>query len=73
MAFAVVGDVLVDFVGDGERIELLTESGDESQFFARKNFAGRIVWRVQDDGFGPLGKRGAEFIGVERPVGCAGG
>ena len=40
---AVVEDVLVDFVGDGERVELLAERGDEFQLFAVEDAAGGIV------------------------------
>ena len=47
---AVVDDVLVDFIGDGERIPFVrTSRRIVFQFLARKHFAGRIVRRIEDD------------------------
>ena len=46
---AVVDDVLVDLVGDGEHVPLLAEPRDDAQFLAREDLAGRVVRRVDDD------------------------
>ncbi len=36
--FPAVGDVLVDFVGDGERVELLAQIAHQGKFFAGEDF-----------------------------------
>ena len=49
---AVVQNVLVNFVGDAVAVPTDTEIANEFEFGASEDFAGGIVGRVQDDGFG---------------------
>ncbi len=54
---AVIDDVLVDLVGDGQYVELLAQSSNALQFIAGEHAPCRIVGRVDDDGFGSRAKR----------------
>src|SRR3990172_3596180 len=47
---AVVQDVLIDFVGDGEHVVAAAEGRDGFQFLSVEYFAGGIVGSVDDDG-----------------------
>src|SRR4051794_20167960 len=48
-AFAWIEDVLVDFVREAERVELLTKTSDEFHLVASENLARRIVWVANDN------------------------
>ena len=61
-------DVLVDVVGEGERIELDAQRGDQVEFVAAVDLAGRVVRRVDDDRPGPRPERSAQLVGIDRPV-----
>ena len=68
---AVVKNVLVDFVCDAVGVPADAKVADKFEFRAGENFAGGIVRRIQNDGFG-VGTEGAgEFFFVKRPVGRA--
>ena len=70
MFFAVIDDVFVDLVGDGECVILFAEVRDECHFFKREHFACRVVRRIDDDGFRLFVEEACQFIMVERVVGC---
>jgi hypothetical protein len=53
-SLARVEDVLVDFIREAERVVFAAERGDEFEFVAREDFAGRVVRVADDDGFGAL-------------------
>src|SRR6266403_6358094 len=70
---SIVKNVLVDFVGDGEHVVLNAHVTNQFQFFPAEHLAGRVVWRVNDDGFGLVLtglvlKSLAQFLFVERPL-----
>ena len=65
---AVVNNVLVNFIGDGEGVPAHAEVADEFQLLAREYFSRGIVRRVDDDGFGLGAERAREFVAVEIPV-----
>ena len=65
---AVVDDVLVDLVGDGEDIEFDAQVADQFQFFAGEDLAGGIVRSIEDDGFGVFVEGAAQFFFVEGPL-----
>ena len=50
---AVVDDVLVDVVGQGDDVVLLAEAGDELELGPVEDLARRVVRRVHDDRPGP--------------------
>ncbi len=54
---AVIKNVLVNFVGDAERIPAHAKVPNEFELCARKYFAGWIVWRIEDDRFRVRPKR----------------
>ena len=66
---AVVDDVLVDLVGEREQVVLQADRGDQLQLVAAEDLAGRVVGRVDDDRPRPGPDRGAQLVGVDRPVG----
>ena len=66
----VVEDVLVDLVGDAERVELLAEPGDQLQLGAAEHLAAGIVRRVDDDRARPRREGGAELVGIDDEVGA---
>ena len=72
MLRAVVENVLVDFVGDGEHVVLDAEVADELEFLPAEHLAGRVIGRVQDDGLGVVLEGLAKFDFVERPLGIRG-
>ena len=45
---AVVDNVLVDFVGDGQRVEFLAQRRDEFELLAIENAAGGIIRRITE-------------------------
>ena len=53
MTRVVVKNMLVHFVGDGDDVMLQAQFGDGPQFVVRKDFAGGIMRRVDDDRLGP--------------------
>src|SRR6476469_7795359 len=53
-AFARIKNMLVNLVGEAERVKLLTEAGDKLHLIASENFSGRIVWIADDDRLGFL-------------------
>ena len=65
---AVVNNMLVNFIGDGESVPAHAEVADEFQFFAREYFSRGIVGRVDDDGFCLGAERALEFVAVKIPV-----
>ena len=65
---AVVKNVLVDFVGDRQNVPLLAEPGDDFEFLRDENLAGRIVRRIDNDGFGLVVECRGQFRFIERPV-----
>ena len=66
---AVVEDVLVDFVGDGEGIPAHAEIADGFEFLAGEHLAGGIVRRIDDDGLGARAKGARQFVAIEAPGG----
>src|SRR5260370_41131882 len=78
MLRSIVKNVLVDFVGDGEDVVFDTQVANQFQFFSAESLAGRVVWRVNDDGLGVrlMGliwaglvlESFAPFLFVERPL-----
>ncbi len=61
----VEGEAFVDLVGDGEGVVLETEGGDEVEFIASEDLAGRVVRGVDEDGTGARGEGAAEVVGIE--------
>ena len=61
-------DVLVDVVGEGERVELDAQAGDQIELGAREHLAGRVVRRVDDDRPGPRAECRAQLVRIDRPV-----
>ena len=57
---AVVEHVLVNFVGDRERVPLDAKIADGFKFGAVENFSGGIIGRIYDDGFGRGAERGGQ-------------
>ncbi len=68
MRAAVVDDVLVDLVGDGDDVPLAAERGHGLEVLAREDRAGRVVRIAQDDRLGPVVERGGQLAEVEPPV-----
>ena len=64
----VVDDVLVNFVGDGDDIELDAEIANQFEFRQGEHFAGGIVRRVQNDRLGVVVKGGTQFAFIEGPL-----
>ena len=62
---AVVDDVLVDLVGDRDRVPLAAQRGDRLELVAREHLAGRVVRRVDDDRLGLVVERRRELVGIE--------
>src|SRR5215471_9599766 len=69
---AVVEDVLVDFVGNAIAVPAHAKLADKLQFSAGKDFAGRIVRGIQDDGFGVGAERRGKRLVIKRPIGILG-
>ena len=65
---ALVDDVLVYVVGQGDEVVLAAEVGDQLQLVLAKDLARRVVRRVDDDRPRPRGDRRAKLIGIDRPV-----
>jgi hypothetical protein len=70
---AVVRDVLVDLVGDGDRVVLTAQRRDELQLFAREDLAGRVVRRVDDDRLGLRRERRAKLLLLDLELRAANG
>ncbi len=68
VAEPVVRDVLVDLVGEHDRVPALAQFGDHLELVAREHLAGRVVRRVDHDAARALVERGRELPLVERPV-----
>ena len=68
---AIEHDVLVDFIRNRDDVPALTEVGNDRQFVPRKDLAGRVRGRIDDDGPGSIGKGGRQPIAIERPRGWA--
>ncbi len=60
--------MLVDLVGEQQRIELLAERADLLELAPREHLPRRIVRSVHDDGLGPLRKCGAELARIVVPI-----
>ena len=67
-SLAWVKNVFVNFVSEAERVELLTESGDEFHLIARENFARWIIGITDDDRFSFVIECRAQLVVVEIPV-----
>ena len=65
---AIVQNVLVDFVGNRQRVEFAAQAGDEFQFLPAEHLPGGIIGRIQNDRLGARGKRAPQFLPVEVPV-----
>ena len=65
---AVVEDVLVDLVGDGNDLMLAAEIGNQVKFLARINLAGRIVRRIDDNGAGAGVESSCKLVRIEAPL-----
>ena len=67
MPVSIVHDVLVDLVGEDEKIAVAAESGDEFQVLPGEDLAGGIVGGIEDDRFrsGAGGPR--HFVPVHLP------
>ena len=63
-----VDDVLVDVVGEDERVVLVARAGDQLELGAVEHLAGRVVRRVEDDGPRARPEGGAQLVGVDAPV-----
>ena len=68
VAEPVVRDVLVDLVGEHDRVPALAQLGDHLELVAREHLAGRVVRRVDHDAARARVERGRELTLVERPV-----
>ena len=64
----VVNDVFVDLVRDGDDVPFSAERRDRVELVARENLPGRIVGRVENDGFRPVVEGGGELVGIEPPT-----
>ena len=69
MARVVVDDVLVNLVGNGERVPPQAQLADKLQLFARKDFPGRVVGGVYNDGLSARAKGCRKFVAIKFPVG----
>src|SRR5580704_1792526 len=69
---AVVKNMLVDLIRDGQNVELNTQIANQFQFAACENLASRIVGRVENYRFGPMMKSRTQLALIKRPftVGC---
>ena len=67
MAGAVIDDVLVNLVGDGEGVPAQAEFANKFQFLASEDLAGRIIGSIHNDGFGPGAEGAREFLAVKFP------
>src|SRR6266446_4826289 len=65
---AVIDDVFVDFVGDGQNIPLLAKVSDQLKFLAAEDLSGRIVRRINNDGLRLVVEGPREFFFIEGPV-----
>ena len=68
MIDALKPDLLIDFIADDEDITFAAQSGDELEFVAGKDLAGRIVRRVQQEHAGIRRNRPFKRLTVERPI-----
>ena len=68
MPGAVIKDVFVDLICDGQNVEFNTQVADQFEFASRKHVAGGIIRRIYDDGLGVTVKRRAEFALIETPL-----
>ena len=68
MAIAVVDDVFVNLVRDGDHVPFAAERRDRFELVAREDLPGRIVGRVENDGFRPVVEGGGELVGIEPPT-----
>ena len=66
----VVDDVLVDLVGEHERVVRLAQLADERELLASEDLARGVVRRVDDDRPRAVGERRTQLGLVDRPVGC---
>ncbi len=68
MLGAVVGDPVVDFVGDSDYVVELAKFGDRGKLVAAKNLACRIVRRVKQQDAGSRAEGGYQLRWVKCPV-----
>ena len=68
MARAVIDDVLVNFVGDGEGVPLQTEFANKFEFLESEDLARRIIGSIHDDGLGVRAEGARELFAVKFPV-----
>src|SRR6266436_5181527 len=66
---AVVQNVLVNFIGDAERVPAHAKIANEFQLRTREHFAGRIVRRIENKCFRMRPERRGQFVFVIRPKG----
>ncbi len=66
---ALIVDVFVDLVRDGERVVPLAQLGDCGELRAREHPARGIVGRAHDDGARLRRERLGETVQVDRPLG----
>src|SRR5262249_28990132 len=66
---AIVENVFVDFVRDAVSVPLDAKVSNEFELFASEDFAGGIIWRVEDDGFRVRAEGSGEFAEIESPLG----
>jgi len=57
-----IGHPFVNFIHYAQDIPLLTEVPNVLQFFLCENFAQRIIWSIDNDGFGILVKFGGQLF-----------
>ena len=66
---AIVDNVFIDLVRDGENVPLLTEVGDDAEFLAAEDLSRWVVRRIDNDGLRLVVESGGEFLLIERPAG----
>ncbi len=62
---AVIKNVFVNFIGDGEDVEFNAQVADQFQFATGEHLAGRVVRRIHDDRFGLMVKSRPQFALIE--------
>ena len=65
---AAVDDVLVNFVGDRQRVMPLAQRGDRFELGAREHLAARVVRRVDHDRLGARAERRLELGAIDRKI-----